>query len=93
MAINPATRKATLSISVPSDQREAFFAALTILKHHDERLFSSASALIVQAVLDAAQQLVEHDDQAGAFVPATITSPVRPRLAPQSASAQEENGG
>jgi hypothetical protein len=49
----PATRKATLSISIPADQQEAFYMALAYLKHRDGGLFTSVSSLIVQAVIDA----------------------------------------
>ncbi len=49
----PATRKATLSISIPTDQQEAFYTALAYLKQRDGGLFTSVSSLIVQAVIDA----------------------------------------
>jgi len=49
----PATRKATLSISIPADQQEAFYTALAYLKQRDGGLFTSVSSLIVQAVIDA----------------------------------------
>ena len=49
----PATRKATLSISIPADQQEAFYSALAYLKQRDGGLFTSVSSLIVQAVIDA----------------------------------------
>jgi hypothetical protein len=51
--------KATINVSIPADQREAFYAALARLKQRDGRLFTSASALIVQAVLDCAARLGE----------------------------------
>jgi len=49
----PATRKATLSISIPADQQQAFYTALAYLKQRDGGLFTSVSSLIVQAVIDA----------------------------------------
>ena len=53
MSSIPATRKATLSISIPADQQEAFYTALAYLKQRDGGLFTSISSLIVQAVIDA----------------------------------------
>jgi hypothetical protein len=47
-------RKPTLTISIPTDSRDAFYEALAVLKRNDDRLFTSASALIVQAVLETA---------------------------------------
>jgi hypothetical protein len=52
--------KPTLSISIPPEQREAFYMALAKLRQ--QQPFVTKSALVVQAVVDAAQQL-EHSQQ------------------------------
>lgn len=57
--------KSTLSVSIPANQREAFYAALTVLKEHDRRLFPSASHLIVEAVIAHAAR-VQADEAASA---------------------------
>lgn len=57
MALRDGELRPTLSVSVPSEQRDAFYAALADLKRHDERIFASASTLIVEAVLAAAERL------------------------------------
>jgi hypothetical protein len=60
--LSRALGKATINVSIPADQREAFYAALARLKERDGGLFTSASALIVQAVLECAARLSGPDD-------------------------------
>ena len=50
-------QRATINVSVPTESRDAFYTALATLKAHDGGLFTSASALIVKAVLDTAERL------------------------------------
>jgi hypothetical protein len=66
MAARNGELKPTLSVSVPSDQRGTFYAALTELKRHDERIFVSASTLIVEAVLAAAERMRTRERARGA---------------------------
>ncbi len=61
MAVHDGELKPTLSVSVPSDQRDAFYTGLAELKRHDKRIFVSASTLIVEALLAAAERLREQE--------------------------------
>jgi hypothetical protein len=49
-------QKASINVSIPYEQRAAFYEALAVLKQEDGGLFTSASSLIVRAVIDAAQR-------------------------------------
>lgn len=51
-----AQQKATINVSVPAESRASFYDALALLKAYDGGLFTSASALIVKAVLEAADR-------------------------------------
>ena len=55
--------KPTLSVSIPPEQREVFYAALAKLRQ--KQPFVTKSALVVQAVIDAAQRLgqIQQNDE------------------------------
>ncbi len=71
-------QKASINVSIPAEQRTAFYEALAVLKQEDGGLFTSASSLIVRAVLDAAQHMRERDALAGTVPHATPSSPSLP---------------
>ncbi len=52
--IDPAFYKPIISISIPPAQREAFYNALLALRGREQRPFVSLSALVVKAVIAAA---------------------------------------
>ncbi|MBA3826723.1 MAG: hypothetical protein H0X24_22850 [Ktedonobacterales bacterium] len=52
--IDPAFYKPIISISIPPAQREAFYSALLALRGREQRPFVSLSALVVKAVIAAA---------------------------------------
>lgn len=52
--IDPSFYKPIISISIPPAQREAFYSALIALRQREQRPFVSLSALVVKAVIAAA---------------------------------------
>ena len=64
LSVQSLQQKAVVSVSVPADQREAFYRALASLKRHDDTLFMSISALIVKTVIDAAETLEQRPSEA-----------------------------
>jgi hypothetical protein len=53
--LDPAFFKPIISISIPPAQREAFYGALLTLREREQRPFVSLSALVVKAVIAAAE--------------------------------------
>lgn len=67
-------QKASINVSIPAEQRAAFYEALAVLKQEDGGLFTSASSLIVRAVLEAAQHMRERDTVASTLHAASSPS-------------------
>jgi len=65
-------QKASINVSIPVEQRAAFYEVLALLKQEDGGFFTSASSLIVRAVLEAAQLMRERD------AATTMPHPTRP---------------
>lgn len=61
-SVDKALHRATISVSVPPLQREAFYAALIRLKQDEDAVFVSASALIVKAVIERAAALAASEN-------------------------------